>query len=349
MGTWDKGSILPKKRWKHMNNHEKAVQLHRQSFVSDAHCDTILDVLKGKRRLAERSSEGQIDLPKLHEGNVSAQVFAVWTPPERYADALKYGMEAADAFLEEVEDNDDLISATTVDDLDFAFSTGKVAGILGMEGAEPLKGSISVLRDFYRLGLRLLTLTWNFRNEAADGVKESITRGGLTRFGRDLVAACNDLGIILDVSHLSPAGVEDVLALSSKPIIASHSNAKALCNHPRNLTDEQIKAIASTGGAIGVTFVPAFLRKDKENASVSDVLDHIDYITKLVGAEHVMLGSDFDGMGETVPKGLEDASKLPALTEGLVERGYNEDEIKTILGLNFRRVFAEVTGGSAST
>jgi membrane dipeptidase len=317
--------------------------LHGRAFVSDAHCDTILDVLKGDRRLGERSDQGQLDLPRLHDGHVSAQVFAIWTPPGRYADALRYGMEAADAFLREVDANSDLRLATTVGDLDAAFADGAVAGVLSLEGVEPLAGSLAVLRNFHRLGLRLVTITWNFRNEAADGVKESVTGGGLTHFGRDLVDACNDLGIVLDVSHLAPSGVEDVLSLSRKPVIASHSNAAALCDHPRNLTDEQIKEIAATGGAIGVAFVPDFLRKDRENASISDVLDHIDYIVGLVGAEHVMLGSDFDGMGEFIPRGLEDVSKLPALTAGLMERGYSESDIRSILGLNFRRVFAEVT------
>ncbi len=321
-----------------------AAELHGRAFVSDAHCDTILDVLEGKRRLGERSGQGQLDLPRLHEGHVSAQVFAIWTPPDRYSDALRYGMEAADAFLREVDANDDLRLATTVGDLDSAFADGAVAGILSLEGVEPLEGSLAVLRNFHRLGLRLITITWNFRNEAADGVKESVTGGGLTHFGRDLVEACNDLGIVLDVSHLAPAGVEDVLSLSRKPVVASHSNAAALCDHPRNLTDEQIKGIAATGGAIGVTYLPDFLRKDRENASLSDVLDHIDYIVGLVGAEHVMLGSDFDGMGDRSPRGLEDVSKLPAITAGLVERGYSESDIRSILGLNFRRVFAEVTG-----
>ncbi len=325
------------------NLHEKAMELHRSAFVSDAHCDTLLDIVEGKHKLGERSEKGQIDLPRLHKGNVSAQVFAIWTPPGRYADALKYGMEAVDAFLKEVDANDDLILATSGNDLDIAFSKGAVAGILSLEGAEPLSGSIGVLRDFYRLGLRLVTLTWNFRNEAADGVKESVTGGGLTHFGRDLVEACNELGIVIDVSHLSPAGVEDVLSLSRKPVIASHSNAAAICDHPRNLTDEQIRGIAATGGAVGVTFVPDFLRKGGYGASITDVLDHIDYMVNLVGAEHVMLGSDFDGMGEKVPLGLEDVGKLPALTEGLLERGYTEKEIRSILGENFRRVFGEVT------
>ncbi len=324
----------------------EATSLHRQAFVSDAHCDTLLDVLEGKRKLGERSDKGQIDLPRLHDGHVTAQVFAIWTPPSRYADALRYGMEAADAFLREVDANDDLIQATTVDDLDAAFADGAVAGILSLEGVEPLMGSLAVLRNFHRLGLRLITLTWNFRNEAADGVKESVTGGGLTHFGRDLVEACNEMGIVLDVSHLAPAGVEDALSLSRKPVIASHSNAKALCDHPRNLTDEQIKGIAATGGAVGVTFLPDFLRKDRENASVADVIDHIDYIVGLVGVEHVMLGSDFDGMGDRAPRGLEDVSKLPAITAGLLERGYSEDDIRAILGLNFRRIFAEVTAGA---
>ncbi len=320
-----------------------AMTLHKSSLVCDAHCDTLLDVLAGKRRLGERSESGQIDLPRLHEGNVTGQVFAVWTPPARYADATRYALEAIDAFHREVAANDDFRLATTAADLDVAFADHAVAGMLSFEGAEPLAGSLPALRMFHRLGIRLITLTWNFRNEAADGVKESISGGGLTNFGRALVAECNRLGIVLDVSHLAPAGVRDVLALSEQPVIASHSNATAVYDHQRNLTDAQLQAIVANGGAVGVTYVPPFLRQDKENASVLDVLDHIDYMVKLIGADHVMLGSDFDGMGTMAPQGLEDASRLPGITAGLMARGYNETAIKAILGGNFRRVFAQVT------
>ncbi len=320
-----------------------AIDLHRSAFVSDAHCDTLLDVLAGERHLGERSASGHIDLPRLHDGGVTAQVFAIWTPTARYTDATRHGIEAIDAFYQEIEANDDLRMALRVEDLDAAYADGAVAGILSLEGAEPLAGSLAILRTFYRLGVRLITLTWNFRNEAADGVKESISGGGLTHFGRALVEECNRLGIVLDVSHLAAAGVRDVLALSKQPVIASHSNAAGLYDHPRNLTDGQLQAIAKSGGAIGVTFVPAFLRPDKENASILDVLDHIDYIAKVVGVEHVMLGSDFDGLGDTPPAGLEDVSHLLGLTAGLLARGYSEEAVRAIIGLNFRRVFARVT------
>jgi len=321
-----------------------AITLHKHSLVCDAHCDTLLDVLAGKRRLREKGESGQIDLPRLHEGHVTGQVFAIWTPPARYADATRYALEAFDAFHREVDANDDFRLATTAAGLDAALAEDAIAGILSFEGAEPLAGSLPALRMFYRLGVRLITLTWNFRNEAADGVKESVSGGGLTNFGRALVAECNRLGVVLDVSHLAPAGVRDVLALSEQPVIASHSNAAGVYDHRRNLTDEQLQGIAATGGAIGVTFVPAFLRQDKENASVLDALDHIDYMVKLVGAEHVMLGSDFDGMGPMTPQGLEDASRLPGITAGLMARGYDEASITAILGGNFRRIFAQVTG-----
>ncbi len=323
-----------------------ATTLHHDSIVFDAHCDTLLPVLAGQRKLAERSSEGHIDLPRLQEGGVTAQVFALFVE-ELYlpAGAAKQTLRLLDtlhgAFAEPAAQ---LTLALRAKDIEQAKQAGKVAAVVGFEGAEALEGDLALLRVFHRLGLRVLTVAWSRRNQAADGVAEARTGGGLTRFGWQLVEECNKLGIIVDISHLAPAGVSDVMEATTAPIIASHSNAQTLCPHARNLTDEQLVAVARTGGVTGVTFVPAFIDEDEQHANLDRLLDHIDHIVHVAGIEHVGLGSDFDGFGPDAPQGLEDVTRLPGITAGLVERGYSADDVRKILGLNFVRVFQAVAG-----
>lgn len=318
--------------------------LHFDSIVVDAHCDTLGDVLEGKRTLTERSSEGHVDLPRLREGGVTAQLFACFVPVEEYhRSATRHAMQRLDMLHLAVENHaDQIILATSAADVRRAKSEGKIAGILGLEGAEPLGDNIEVLRCFYRLGVRNLGLTWNFRNDAADGVMEGPNARGLSAFGVRVVEECNRLGIIVDVSHLAAAGVSDVLRVSQQPIIASHSNARAVFDHYRNLTDAQIEAIAGRGGLIGVTFVNAFLHSPAGEATVEHALDHLDYLVRVAGPDHVALGSDFDGA--TMPRGLEDATCYPALTAGMLARGHSETTVRKVLGLNFLRVFEQVTG-----
>ncbi|MCB0202782.1 MAG: membrane dipeptidase, partial [Anaerolineae bacterium] len=191
-------------------------------------------------------------------------------------------------------------------------------------------------------GVRNLGLTWNFRNDTADGVMEGPNARGLSEFGVRVVEECNRLGIIIDVSHLAAAGVRDVLQVSQQPVIASHSNARALFDHYRNLTDSQIAGIVAGGGLIGVTFVNAFLHRPAGEATIEHVLDQIDYLVRTAGPDHVTIGSDFDGA--TMPAGLEDATRYPALTVGMATRGHSEETIRKVLGLNFLRVFEQVTG-----
>lgn len=320
--------------------------LHNNAIVVDGHCDTLGDVLEGLRGLGERSPLGQVDLPRLKEGGVTAQIFACFVPVDQYRHgATKHALQRMDMFFQALEAYPNTLTlATSAADIRKAKRAGKIAGILGLEGAEPIEDSIELLHAFYRLGVRNLGLTWNFRNDVADGVFEGESARGLTRFGVKVIEACNRLGILIDVSHLSAAGLEDVLRVSQHPIIASHSNAAAVCNNVRNLTDEQIEAIAGRGGLIGVTFVPSFLTQPYRAATIDHILDHVDYLVKKAGADHVMLGSDFDGMGTVVPKGMEDATRFPALTAGMLARGHSEQTVRKILGLNFLRVFESVVG-----
>jgi len=196
---------------------------------------------------------------------------------------------------------------------------------------------------YHRLGIRAIGLTWNERNQIAEGVGDCRSGGGLTDFGVSVIKEMNRLGMIIDVSHISAPGFFDVLDLSEHPIIASHSNAQAVCGHIRNLSDQQIRALAARGGVMGINFAPEFL-VDQGTASVEHVASHIDYIVQLLGnTKHIGLGGDFDGISRT-PGELTDASGYPAITEALLRRGYNEQQLRDILGLNHLRVITNVMG-----
>lgn len=330
---------------------ERARKLHQDAIVVDTHCDTLLRVLgrspyrrQQPYKLGERNAEGHLDLPRMQEGGVDVQFFAAYIEPIYKPDrSLKRAMQLFDAFFTELEANSDrMLMATTVDDIMKAKEQGKVAAVLAIEGGEALEGDLGVLRMFHRLGVRSIGLTWNQRNDIADGVGDARSKGGLSEFGAAVVQEMNRLGILVDVSHLSDPGFWDVIEISTQPIIASHSNARAVCNHRRNLTDEQIKALAKNGGVMGMNFAAAFVKEDGK-PTIDDLLDHIDHIVQLVGPEHVGLGSDFDGIGAT-PEGLTDVTKMPLITEGLCRRGYSDEHIRLILGGNYFRVFRQVWG-----
>lgn len=337
-----------------INLDSETKKLHDSSIIFDGHCDTLIDLREGERKFTERHEpdpEGEltesrhIDLPRLLEGGVTAQIFACFVRDQFLpADATNEALRLIDAFYGAVDDSlNGLSLATTAAEVERAKAKGKVVGVLSLEGAEALEGDLAILRVFYRLGVRALGLTWNHRNQAADGVGETRTGGGLTEFGVKLVCEANRLGIILDIAHLAPAGVRDVLKLSDAPVVNSHTCARALCDHPRNLTDEQLEGVAATGGLGAITFVPNFLADNGEGAALARVLDHIDHMVKVMGVEHVGLGSDFDGFGGVLP-GLEDVTRLPKLTSGLVARGYSHEDVAKILGGNYLRVFRQVAG-----
>lgn len=317
--------------------------IHHNAFVFDAHCDTLGAALPGpeQRDLTQWGETGHLDLPRLRAAGINCQIFACFPGQDRTdacpTSAALRRMEALYSLMERAPGQLSLIQ--TARDLEQLSAGGPIGAILGLEGSEALDGSIALLHTFYRLGVRNLGLAWEGRNAACDGVGTGSTFG-LSPFGREVVVTCNDLGIVLDVSHLNPAGIADVLALSKAPIIASHSNARALCDHPRNLNDDQLRAIAGQGGVIGVAFVDMFLTEDPADATLDHVLDHIDYIANTAGIDHVGLGSDFDGW--TLASGLDSGEKYPSLTDGLLARGYSEGDVHKILGANFRRIFSRV-------
>ena len=314
-------------------------------FIMDAHCDTLMDVVEGRRRLADEDKGGQLDLARMVEGGVSAQIFAIYVPPEYLPGAgARRALQYVDAFYREIEENSDrLVFATSGTDVEEAYEVCKIAALLAIEGGEALDGRIELQRSFYRLGVRLMTLTWSLRNEIADGAFEGRTGGGLTRFGVQVVEEMDRLGMVVDVSHLAEAGFWDVMEISTKPVIASHSNSKALCSHPRNLTDDQARAIAQKGGVIGVNFAGHFLGEGRR--SLAGVVDHIDHFSSIIGPEYIALGSDFDGLPwEQLPDELKDVSQLPKVAEELAARGYSESAIQGIMGENLLRAVASVIG-----
>ncbi len=322
----------------------QTLTLHKNSFVFDAHCDTLGHAAAPeyrRRDLTRWSKGGHLDLPRMKAGGINAQIFACFPGVDRLrANPTSGALQRLEALYDLIARvPGQLTLVQTADDLARLTPDGPIGAILGLEGAEALDGQMSLLHTFFRLGVRNIGLTWDPRNAAADGSGAG-TDFGLTPFGRDLVQACNELGVMVDVSHLNAAGLEDVLEISSKPIIASHSNADAVYHHRRNLNDAQIRAIADAGGVIGATFINYFIRADAANATLDDYLDHIDHLVQVGGVEHVGVGSDYDG--GSMLAALDSGEKYPALTAGLLRRGYAPADISKILGENFRRVFIDV-------
>lgn len=333
---------------------EYPLRLHKQAIVVDTHCDTLKCLLpqftrqrdsmwqdRSKVGFGKRSKLGHIDLPRLKEGGVDLQVFAISSerdPTPAYA--LRTAMEMIVAFYTECEKYTELVQPVTrFAEIMQANKEGKIAAMLSIEGADVLEGRLSMLRVYHRLGVRMVGLVHSLRNLLADGVADNRTKGGLSQFGVEVVEELNRLGMIVDVSHLSDAGFWDVIKVSKVPVVASHSNSRTVCPHPRNMTDDMIRALAECGGVMGMNFATDFVHP--KNPSVETLVDHIDHIVDLVGPEHVGLGSDFDGI-PTTPRGLEDASKMPEITEELLKRGYSEDYIRLILGGNHLKLIEQV-------
>ncbi|MBI4278086.1 MAG: membrane dipeptidase [Armatimonadetes bacterium] len=324
---------------------ERTARVHASATVFDGHCDSLACVLRAERSLGERSTSGHTDLPRLRAGGVTAQIFAcgLHVFGKRSEQPTQLFLRMADAFHETLQRfPDQVMLATRGSDVVQAKEEGRIAAILGMEDGAPIAGELGILRIFYRLGLRVICLVWGPRNEIGDGVSRRTDAGeGLTPFGVSLVREMNRLGMVVDVSHLNEKGFWDVIEHSEDPIIASHSNARGLYDHPRNLTDRQLRALAERGGVVGVVFT--FLHGDPASVTLATVLDHIDYIVDRVGPDHVGIGSDFDGLSSAPPAGLEDATCFPRITCGLLERGHREEDVQRILGGNFLRVFRAVT------
>jgi membrane dipeptidase len=316
--------------------------LHQKAVLVDAHIDTLLEIVNGKiTDIGERNSLTHVDLPRMKEGGVGVQFFAAFIEPAYKPErALKRTLQLISRFHKEIEKNQDTIElALNYKDIEDILAKNKIVAVLSIEGGEGISGDLDVLHTFHRLGVRAIGLTWNERNDLAEGVGEKHANGGLTTFGRQVVAEMNQLGMLVDVSHMTERSFWDVIDVSEKPIVASHSNAYAQCAHLRNLKDDQIKAMAERGGVMGMNFAPPFI--DPDHADIARLLDHIDHIVNLVGPDHVGLGSDYDGIPST-PEGLEDVTTFPRITQALLDRGYTDTDILKILGGNFLRVLRNV-------
>jgi|LSQX01.3.fsa_nt_gb membrane dipeptidase len=309
--------------------------------IVDCHCDTLWLFDRKEYHFNRKNRIGHIDLPRLQSGGVAVQFFAVCTAP------IKDRGTPLEAALHYLILFDEMLARTgtavlrveKMQDLDEAEANGKVACLLALEGAEPLCGNLELLSLFYRLGVRCISLTWNERNCFADGCAEEISGGGLTRSGRLLISRMEALGIVLDLAHLSRAGFRDALELATRPPLVSHANCFRLCEHPRNLTDEQLKQLAERGGVMGLTFYPPFITGTK-TASLDQLLDHFVHAASVAGVEHVGIGSDFDGISESVEE-LDHAACYPALLAGLRHRGFSFREIKQIAGENVKRLLKQ--------
>ena len=362
----------------------RARKLAQEAIGIDSHIDTVQRVLVMGEDLAKRWDVGHVDIPRLREGGTHAPFFALWVPTYFPAsEAVRRTLDLRDAMQSLFDKHRDQIEhATTATDIERIVKAGKIAAFLTVEGGHTIDDDLRVLRMYYQLGIRSMTLTHSHNNNWADSSTDEPTHNGLTDFGKEVVREMNRLGMIVDVSHVADKTFYDALEVTTKPVMCTHSSMRALSDVPRNVTDEMLWALAKNGGVIGITFGEGFvnpqdaelLRADikiettapllsgrtlddyaaedvrklfgtrvKVAAKVEDVADHIDHAVKIAGIDHVGIGSDFDGVSGP-PNGLDDVSKMPALIAVLLERGYKERDVKKILGENTLRVIREVTG-----
>lgn len=311
------------------------------NILFDAHCDTIQKIHDNDKSL--RENDLHLDLMRLknRERN-SVQIFAAFVDKEN--DVLppkERCIQLITKYREECRQNSDLIEhCNSTADIYSTAAKKKVAGFLGIEGGEALEGKIENLRLFYEMGVRIITLCWNYQNEIADGVMSDGTVG-LTDFGKTVVREMNRLGMLIDVSHMSEKSFWDVMDYSKMPIAATHSNSKEIKNHPRNLSDAQIKALIEKNGCIGINIYPEFVSDNACN--ICDIVRHIEYIMALGGENNIGIGSDFDGIDIT-PQSLNGAEDLEKIFDSLLKLGYSNEMVLKLAGGNFLRLIGDVIG-----
>lgn len=335
-----------------------AADLHFSSTVVDGHNDTMMKVVDPNTWLPvtniRSGTDFQVDIPKIQAGGLDVPFFAAYTSGY-YGNtprSLSRTLALINALYWTQKQNSDVLHITSsFKDIQTAVKGGKIAAFPTIEGAYSLekKNAIELLHQYYDLGIRAVGFTWNYSNALGEGANKvygdparTPSSGGLTELGEEVAREMNKLGMIIDASHMSENTFWDVIKVSQSPIIASHSSAYSLRNHQRNLTDDQLKALAENGGVVGVVLYPEFLtdRYPNESASIKDYVDHIDHVVKVAGIDHVALGSDFDG--GPLPADLKDSSELPKITEELVSRGYSKQDLQKLLGENMLRVLREV-------
>ncbi len=333
---------------------ERAADLHQSALVIDSHNDSIVTHMRAGLNLdgGAARQEGadivtrfgrhggapmQLDFPKMRAAGINAAFFAVDVTLAKNTH-LQYALDGLGFFLREAEHSaEEIVVVRRAADIERAQQEGKLAAVLAIENTEGLDQSLYTLSAFYEVGVRTLTVTHSARAWAADGCEVG-NGGGLTAFGRAVISEMNRLGMLVDVSHLNDRGFWDVLEHSTAPVMATHSCCRALCDNPRNLTDDQLKALAAAGGVVALTFVPQFI--DVAAPTMDGLIDHIQHAIQVAGIEHVGLGSDFDGGGTLV----EDALVYPQITDLLLQRGLAEDDVRRVLGANHLRILTQVIG-----
>lgn len=383
-GVWAQTSTLTSKQ------KEKAAKIHAQVLTVDTHADVPINMMEEGFDIAERhdfAKDGtQIDFPRMKEGGMDAMFFAVYMgqgkrTTEATAEAKKKALAIFDKIHKAVAANPDVAGiATTPKDAYDLQKQGKRAVFFGMENGWPVGNDLANLKQYYDLGLRYITLSHSANNDICDSSTDpnGPEFNGLSPWGEKVVQEMNRLGIMVDISHVSDSTFYDVMKLTKAPAIASHSSCRALCDHPRNMTDDMIKALAKNGGVIQINFVPDFLKKASQQQelamkpirlkmrqvglseaeekalvaemkaiqqkyagdmpTVTDAVNHIEHVIKLVGVDHVGIGMDMDGGGEVV--GCRDVSEIGNITQELVRRGYSAKDIEKIWGGNIMRVLA---------
>src|SRR5271169_6395960 len=376
----------------------RARAIHDSAIIVDTHADTPQRFLDEGFDIGstDPNDVGHISLDKARRGNLGAEFFSIWVDPETNRGHFsQHTFDLIDSVYEQAARHPDrMMMAFSVADIERAHKEHKLAALMGIEGGHSIENDMHLLRDYYRLGVRYMTLSWSNTNEWADSsgdIDDAKVQhhNGLTDFGKQVVLEMNRLGMMVDISHVADKTFWDAIATTKAPVIASHSSARALVNAPRNMTDDMLRAVAKNGGVVQVNFFNAFDDADFRNAQqaqakdeaaavkkysddmksagkeinyidldrierewmakiprppLKSLIDHIDHIAKVVGIDHVGLGSDFDGVSGATPQGIDSAADLPKITQALLDRGYSAEDIKKILGGNLMRVFREVEG-----
>jgi membrane dipeptidase len=369
---------------------EHARRLHREVPMIDTHND-LPEMIHGgaggnlDKIDPDKTLPIDTDIPRLKKGLVGGQFFAAYVPSSFIEKGgARFALEEIDIIDRFTKRSPSLEAARTADDIVRIHATGKIASLIGIEGGQAIENSLGTLRMFYNLGVRYMTLTHSGTTLWADAATDEPKHGGLTRFGEEVVHEMNRLGMMVDISHVSDGTMDDVLRISEAPVIFSHSSARALADHRRNVPDSILTRLAKNGGVVMVNFYPGFVNAtaakqaanvlDKERefkamypndpdksakaftdflstfktetGTLEEVADHIDHIRKVAGIDHVGIGADFGSLTQH-PTGLDDVSRYPYLTAELIRRGYTDAEVKKVLGLNFLRVMHEVEQAAA--
>ena len=343
-------------------------ELHEDALVIDTHVDTATHLLWRSPDFSQRLNEGHLDIPRLRQGGVNAVMFAVWID-EGFSneDALRLCLRGIDVIHQTIARHSDVLAfARTAQDVIDAKQNGKIAILISIEGGRVICDDLGILRMLESLGVCSITLAWSSAHGWADS-HNHLRHGGLTDFGRDVVREMQRLNMLVDISHLSDPAFWDVLEVAERPVFASHSSCRAVQEHTRNMRDEMIEALAKNQGVMNINFAGQFIGTGQPDGVTrppwqsprlrdpfdriglpspdpgppfSRLMDHFHNAIKLAGAEHVGIGSDFDGVTQ-LPQGMEDVSKLPAITEALLEVGHSESDVRNVLGMNDLRLFEQ--------